>query len=175
MHRSPFACCRAAVAGFALLLVAAAGCSSQRDDLAEVRRERCVLFEGVSKTIPPGGVPIVVDVPRQWTRTDSEDGSCDFRPASGKTGFMSVRLEFCVELPNTQPCDAHLAIEGPRRTREYELLDQHVRTIEIRRADPQSHHVAVCSATIQGTELTEAMARRQAKLVELCEAFAIAR
>lgn len=172
MHRSPFSRRRTTATGFALLLVAAAGCSSQGDELAEVRRERCVLFEGVSKTSPPGGVPIDVDVPGKWRRSDGDDGSCSFGLRSGGGG-LSVRLELCL-LPST-PCDAQLANEGPSRTREMEILDQRMRITEIRRADPQTHRVAVCSATIQGTEITEEMARRHAKLVAMCEAFAIAR
>ncbi|HVK71969.1 MAG TPA: hypothetical protein VM734_01560 [Kofleriaceae bacterium] len=145
-----------------------AACSSAAPE--RVERHRCVVFEGVSRTIPPGGVAVTLDLPASWRPTEYADGSCTFRHATER-GMVSVNLDFCIEV---RPCDEGLPPAGARLTRDLRLGDQVMRTTETRRADPRSHRVVTCSATVQATSITADLDRQRERLAAWCDRLAFA-
>ena len=153
----------------ALVLTVIAGCSSTGSERLE--RHTCVVYEGVSRTIPAGGVPATIEVPASWQRTDHDDGSCNFRRA-GEPGIVGLSLELCIEV---EPCDAKLSSANAQATKDISILDQIMRSTETRRADPQTHRVVKCTVAVQGTQITDRLEAQRQRLVKLCDGFAIAR
>lgn len=154
------------LAVFASVLV---GCSGSGNDRAATTspRQACTLFEGVSKTVPPGGVPITIDVPG-WQRTDDADGSCRF--ASPEGARVTVSLEFC----GIDPCPLKLEGGRVRATTNRKLGGQTMRTNTLRLQDPTTHYIVSCRANVQGTEITPALEAQLQRGAAVCDTLAFA-
>ena len=157
-----------AIAGLASVVLH--GCSSSSVDLTE--RQRCVVFEGISKSIPAGGVPVALDVPVSWKRSDGSDGSCWFVPRASSSR-VRVALEFCVQI--TTPCDAKLSRGVLRTTEDTTLLKSTLRRSILKRADPHTHRVVTCSASVQGTMITSALEAELSRISTICDSLVIER
>jgi hypothetical protein len=156
-----------------LLLVAAAMLIGSCTGAPATSHRRCLLFQDVDKTRPAGGVPIGIDVPREWTQIDYEDGACGFRTLYGAEGMIRVHLQFCLESPEL-PCDGELAGKASlRKTDELTLLGQTMRTSELEISYPRSHDVVECSAVVQGKQITKELADRLTRLDRICDTMRI--
>jgi hypothetical protein len=153
----------------ALLACVLVGCSSNGggDRAAAVTPDlTCTLFEGVSKTPPPGGVPVKLAVPAGWSRTDAADGSCQF--TSTEAVRVSVSLEFC----GTDPCNARLEGGRVRATTNRKLAGQTMRTNTLRVQDPTTHYIVTCRANVQADAITAALDAQLQRGAAVCDTLA---
>lgn len=150
----------------------AGGCGGGDAAPPEASRRSCRLFEGVSKTIPAGGVGITLEVPTDWAEAHYDDGSCRFTPARG-AGHVSVSLPFCLEVPD-RPCDQGLAGGTARReTSDTTVLGQTMRRSELQVADPRTRRAVACAAVVQGAAITPDLERQLLRLERICDSIAV--